>query len=133
MRLILLRPDVAVRSCEDCSKYLYKDSPTRFGEVSERMGIKTLRMAGQDPPCRWCPKIPDGEPKIRSSAVELSDRNWQAFRHYRECRAVGRFPDDPIVSRNAGVIRQIQDDADARQAQRTTFVAMASALGRTPA
>jgi hypothetical protein len=45
-----------------------------------------------------------------AEAVELSDRNWLAWQHYRECRAIGRFPDDPIVRRNAAIIRDVEDE-----------------------
>lgn len=42
----------------------------------------------------------------------LSEQNWQAYTHYLECRAVGEFPNDPIVRRHARLIRQIEDAAD---------------------
>ena len=42
--------------------------------------------------------------------------NQQAYHHYLECKAVGRFPEDAIVTRNAGLIRQAEEIADrARQ------------------
>ena len=47
--------------------------------------------------------------------IELSAANEQAFQHYKECRAVGVFPNDPIVKRNAAAIRSIQDLAERRQ------------------
>jgi hypothetical protein len=64
-------------------------------------------------PCHKCPKIPASAPaKSREHAVELSDKNYQAWQHYLECRAVGVFPDDPIVRRNAKVLREVYDEAD---------------------
>ena len=42
-------------------------------------------------------------------AAELSAWNWQAYEHYCECKAVGQFPDDAIVRRNAGLIRMVED------------------------
>jgi hypothetical protein len=48
----------------------------------------------------------------------LSPRNESALQHYRECRAVGCFPDDPIVRANAAIVRawedlrKRQDDSD---------------------
>lgn len=45
----------------------------------------------------------------------MTEQNWQAYEHYRECRAVGQFPDDPIVRRNAATIRQIEDAYDRQQ------------------
>jgi hypothetical protein len=35
--------------------------------------------------------------------------------HYQECRAVGQFPDDAIVRRNAAIIRAATDAAEAQQ------------------
>lgn len=63
-------------------------------------------------PCEKCPKIPAGKPKERRYAVELSNRNYQAWKHWRECRAVGSFPNDPIVRRNAEILQGIQDEID---------------------
>ena len=80
-----------------------------------RDGKPAVRPAGGKAPCeatigaprevreRICPKIdPD-------SGVELNEANRQAYEHYLECRAVGSFPDDPIVKHNAKVIRQMED------------------------
>lgn len=40
-----------------------------------------------------------------------------AYEHWLKCRATGRFPDDPIVARNAAVIQAVTD-AFERQAAR---------------
>lgn len=62
------------------------------------------------PPCYSCPKIPEhGDGARPGLAVELTDRNWEAYSHYLECKAVGSFPDDPIVRRNAAIIRSVED------------------------
>lgn len=61
-------------------------------------------------PCDVCPKIPEGKPKERRYAVELSVKNRRAWQHWRECRAIGQFPDDPVVRRNAEILQAIQDD-----------------------
>lgn len=77
-----------------------------------RGGQKCERIKGQIPPCRWCPKIPKGAEPIPSNAVELSSRNWTAYQHYLECKAVGATDAerrDPIVRRNAMLIEQIVD------------------------
>lgn len=47
-----------------------------------------------------------------ATALELDDRGYQAYQHYLECKAVGDFPDDPLVRANAAVIRQAEDLAD---------------------
>jgi hypothetical protein len=39
----------------------------------------------------------------------MSSRNRQALRYHLECDAVGRFPDDPIVRRNARLIKGVLD------------------------
>lgn len=76
-----------------------------------RGGQKVPRIKGQKTPCKWCPKIPKGKDPIPENAVELSPHNWRAYQHYLECKAVGQFPDDPIVRRNAMLIRQVEESA----------------------
>lgn len=71
-----------------------------------------LSVYGGKPPCRSCPKVPKDAPKVPESAVELSVRNLRAVSHYWECRAVNSFPDDPIVRRNAAIIRRVEDEYD---------------------
>ena len=79
--------------------------------IRQGTGEKVPRIAGQPTPCRFCPKIPKGQEPKPENAVELTMRNWQAYQHYLECKAVGAFPDDPIVRRNAMLIRQVEDSA----------------------
>lgn len=45
-----------------------------------------------------------GHPK---AGKELNERNLCAYQHYRECAAVGRFPADPLVARNAAEIAEV--------------------------
>ncbi len=48
--------------------------------------------------------------------MELSEKNWKAFRFHQRCKAIGRFPDDPIVANNAGLIEgTIETIRDNRQ------------------
>lgn len=115
VRLDLLRPDAAARSCADCRAWLYHDTPDRFGAAVERGGRPVPRPPGTATPCSYCPKQPaDLPPQDRrpETAVELSDQNAQAVRFTAECRAVGRFPDDAIVRRNAAVIAEAEKTAD---------------------
>ena len=42
----------------------------------------------------------------------MTERYFLALRHYLECRAVGVFPDDPIVRRNAVIFRRIYDETE---------------------
>lgn len=86
-------------------------------KVTERpRGVPVPRIKGQRPRCEWCPKVPKDAPPEPASAIELNERNWAAYRHYMECRAIGQFPDDPIVRRNAMLIRQIEDQASEMRA-----------------
>ena len=113
MRLILLHPDVAARSCDDCRKFLYHDrGPGEFGPRVERSGKPCARPKGLKPPCSWCPKIPPGDEPVPANAQDLSEKNLAALLHYRECRAVGEFPADGIVARNAALIRAAEDAAE---------------------
>lgn len=124
---MLLHPEAAGRSCDDCRKYLYEDHPTRMGlPVLRRDGARVERVAGQPTPCRWCPKVPRGAPAVPASAVELTARNWAAYGHYRRCRAVGRFPADALVERNAALCAQVREEAaEARDRQRHEDLAAA--------
>ncbi len=116
MSLLLWHPEVTGRSCDDCAKYVYDDTPTEMGPKVMRRGLPVLRPPGSPLPCYHCPKIPAGKPKHRDFAVELSERNWQVYIHYRQCVAVGAFPDDPIVRMHAGIIRSIEDRHSGRSA-----------------
>jgi hypothetical protein len=94
---------------------MYDDRGGSFGGPLLRLGKMIPRAKGARTPCSYCPKIPQGRPLEPASAVELSPHNAQAYQHYLECRAVGQFPDDPIVRRNAVVIRKAEDLAADRK------------------
>lgn len=119
MRLLLTHPHLAARSCSDCRRWIYPDKPGEFAESpAERAGVKVVRLPMQLPPCSYCPKQPSDVPERSrrpETAVELSAKNWRAYHHYTECAAVGSFPDDPIVRRNAAIISRIEKDAAAVQ------------------
>lgn len=73
-------------------------------------GRPVLRPAGMSPPCESGPGVCA---KVSPNAgVELNDRNQETYRHYLECRAVGNFPDDPVVREHAAIIRSVEDAAD---------------------
>ena len=57
-------------------------------------------------PGMGCPK---GSP---DAGIELTDQNWLAYQFHQECKAVGRFPGDPIVRRNAAIIESVERDID---------------------
>ena len=111
MRLLILHPEVAFRSCTDCQMHVYDE---KTGErKTDRSGNPVPRPKGTVAPCRVsasaCAK---GTPE---QSKGISDRNWKAWQHYQECRAVGMFPDDPIVRRNAAIIRAATDAAERQQ------------------
>lgn len=101
-------------------------------------GVKALRILKLQPTkCEWCPKIPTDVNPEPANAVELSPKNWAAFQFHLECRATNSWPDDPIVKRNAMLIRQVEDiaarsETDAREARSMSAVISAiNAGGKT--
>lgn len=128
MRLLLLHPDVAARSCGDCVRWLHNDSGTKFGKVTTRGGKPVERPRGTKPPCRICPKIPEGADPTPENAVELKGADRQAYIHYRECRAVNAFPDDPLVRRDAAVFRAVEDAAERLASQRLSLAVISEAM-----
>ena len=75
-------------------------------------------------PCGTCPKIPPGDPPYSWASQELSEENAQAYAHWKECVAVGHFPDDPLVKRDASLIRDITEAIErVRQSGRLDLLA----------
>jgi hypothetical protein len=89
-----------------CQKFVWNEETGRPVEHPRGSGLFLARPPGNRPPCRMagvgCLK---GTPE---ESRELTNANRAAWRHYRECRAVGQFPDDPIVRRNAAIIREVE-------------------------
>jgi hypothetical protein len=121
VRLEIVHPEVAHRDCGHCQKWLYDE---KTGKVIERGGIPVERPPGTHPPCRLHIKCPKGTPE---QSKALNTRNRKAWWHYLECRAVGRFPDDPIVRQNAAIIRAVEDDI--REGKLDLLMAKVGALG----
>lgn len=106
MYLLLVHPEVATRDCNDCQKYVYDE---KTGQRALFRGKPIPRPASTGPPCHYgpdrCPKVsPD-------SGLALSDKHVITYNHYLECRAVGQFPDDAVVRRNARVIYVAEREA----------------------
>lgn len=104
MLLILTAPRIAARDCSHCQKYQYEEAGPKAGEVATLDGKPLFRRGPT--PCRQPQGCPKGTPEAPKT---LSRRNWIAYNAYLEYKAVGQFPDDPIVRRNAGIIRQVED------------------------
>ncbi len=107
MRLLLRHPRIAEMNCELCQKYVVNHNTWTFEKG--RDGKPELRLLNCGPsflaPCRdperGCPKGSPENPKSLTAENEL------CYEHYRECEAVGEFPDDSVVRRNAAVIRGV--------------------------
>lgn len=81
-----------------------------------RGGKPVRRPLGVLTPCRGCPKIPDGVAPWPESAAEWDAACVAVYRHYKECQGVNwQVPDalDPVVRYHAGLIRQVEDAAEA--------------------
>lgn len=114
-------------SCDICEQFMHTN-----GVLTLRAGEPVARPKGVVTPCWKCPKIPRTAPrKTREFAEEISDKNYQAFKFHLRCKAVGHFPDDPIVARNAEVIESvIESIRDAKQEELVqTLLAIASMGG----
>ena len=113
MWLLLVHPELP--TCENCKEYVY-DATWKPTLIAGQVHAK--RPPGTSTPCPICPKIPHGATPKPENAIELSDKNWAAYRHYRECKAVGSFPvEDAIVRRNADLIRQAEESHERTQGQ----------------
>lgn len=104
--LLLRHPALCALSCQTCQTYLIEDDYTVQRRKGDNAPLK--RPAGTFPPCRYSDRgmsCPKGTPeKLRT----LSERNELAYSFHKECRAIGQFPDDAIVRRNAGIIEEAE-------------------------
>lgn len=101
VRLDLLDPKLASRSCDDCQKYWYLSSG--LVKLISSTGEKELRPEEAYPSCRTEFGCLKGTPEKQKS---LNTANGWAWRHFKQCDAIGRFPDDPIGAQNAEIIRK---------------------------
>ena len=95
-------PKIASRSCGDCIKYWYNEKtgqPTMEGPADNRRPM----LRDGVPMCRTQTGCPKGTPE---QSKELSANNKWALRHHQQCKAVGQFPDDPIVRESAEIIER---------------------------
>ena len=119
LRLLLLHPEVAARTCAECVEWHYDDAvgsfaPSRRTKLARGGALEMRRkQIGSKPMCFACPKQPADVPEAdrcpATADERLSERNQQVFLHYKECSATLSFPSDPIVRRNAATIRLVED------------------------
>tara|TARA_R110002095_G_scaffold215335_1_gene209253 strand:+ start:96865 stop:97179 length:315 start_codon:yes stop_codon:yes gene_type:complete len=86
-------------------KYEYNE---QTGEAVKFHGKPVPRHPKNPPLCQTPAGCPKGAPNKLNT---LSVKNMQAYIHYLECKAVGNFPDDPIVRMNARLIKSVIDQA----------------------
>ncbi|HEY1190381.1 MAG TPA: hypothetical protein VGE74_22295 [Gemmata sp.] len=98
----------------------------------KRGGQALRRPANAPTPCGSCPKVPAGtERPSPAAAVELSEPHRQTVRFYRECKAVGRFPDDPIVRWAAAIIRSAEEHCERVAGQRNQLAMLSLLKGES--
>ena len=88
-------------TCSLCKKWLFDPERGEF-EVDDMDGARIERFPEAVLACETIEGCPNGTPDRPNS---LSPKNRRALVHYQECAAIGRFPDDAIVRRNAAIIK----------------------------
>jgi hypothetical protein len=121
--LILHHSEVAYRDCEMCQQWLYEESGARAVRPGANEPIR--RPPGVSTACRTPQGCPKGTPQSQQS---LTPQNHKCYEHYMKCKAIGRFPDDPLVARHAGLIRELEEAAD-RMGQEQLRQLLAASLG----
>lgn len=137
VRLAALHPEWQ-RPCSLCERFVFRDDG--LIQLSRRTGEPERREPHQPTPCHKCPKVPYAlrasgadTRACRAAAAEPTDANRQTLRFYRECKAVGDFPADPLVRWFAGVIRGAEDAAERDERARLVRAvdALTERLGKT--
>lgn len=104
VRLAMESPLLDRRSCADCLKWWFNEES---GAIERVEGVNALRPVEAPPMCRTNDGCPVGSPE---NPQRLTARNRAAFDHFRHCEAVNVWPDDPIVARNALIIRRTREE-----------------------
>ncbi len=123
MELILFHPGAARVPCSECAKFVFNletGEKETYRSGPERLELPVVRGPGQKTPCDSCPK----ESPEHAKEIELSPRNWRAWRHYREGRAVGlcdRERRDPLVRKHFAMLEALEEQHARRQAQADSF------------
>lgn len=98
-----LHPLVMLRDCNHCQKYLYDETTGEPIKSRKKDGSLRERDSSCPPPCRTSVGCKKGTPE---NSLALNGANQEAWEHFRECQAVGSFPDDQIVRQNAAAIQE---------------------------
>ena len=125
MKLLLLYPEIARRDCRICQKYLFNEDTGRV-EIG-RDGRPEERYFACPAPCRTDKGCPKGTPEKPRALNEL---NQLRYEHYLECRAVGKFPEDPLVIRNAVLIQSIEDEVKSSEERKFRKLLVELATGK---
>ena len=112
---------MAYRSCSTCQTY---DHDEQTGEVKswdyhDPNSPVRVRVPGTLP-CLTTIGCPKGTFWKQRS---LTSQNWKAYLFHRRCKAVNRWPDDPIVAMNAQIIEEAEQlvvDMHSRQDKETS-------------
>ncbi|MBX7106549.1 MAG: hypothetical protein K1X57_20910 [Gemmataceae bacterium] len=128
----MLHPEVALRSCDDCCKFMYEDDgrPMRRPKIG---GPRVPRLPNVPPACRVCPKIPPGVQATPGAATVIDDRTLEAWEFYRRCVALGnKFPDDEAVELLAVQLADVEREvAEIREERRMArMVAALATVGQ---
>lgn len=108
--LMLFHPDLYFRDCQHCLKYVYDEEGDNAGQLSLFRGEPVERVVPA--PCcnrkhpKGCLKGTAENPKV------LTPKNQKVYQHWKECKAVGQFPEDDIVKKHAALIQDIVDQAN---------------------
>lgn len=126
----MLHPGAARIDCEECQKFVFNiqtGEQDTYKSGPERTELPLARGPGQPPPCHQCPK----ESPERAKQIELNDKNWAAYAHYRQAKAVGLTEEerrDPIVRRNFAVIESLVNERDKQDSARHLAEALVAVL-----
>lgn len=102
---MLRYPELSQRSCDFCLKFCFDEDTGLVMLGRDKQPLP--RHFGCPPACKTQKGCPKGTPE---KPLTLLPENQRAYEHYQECRAVGQFPDDPTVRRNAAIIRRVEDE-----------------------
>lgn len=117
-RLKLLYPHLSRNTCEHCLKWWF--DPVS-GETYTQDKNPLERMPEEELLCRTV-GCPLGSPEKRRAFTE---KNQRAFEFDLHCRAIGQWPDDPIVKRNAYLIglaaKRVSEERNGRTTAARSF------------